>query len=142
MENNETQSNERDSSGWWWALMILLTIAILAVTILVPNFLKARAGGKYTECLSNLKNIGMALEMYADENEKNYPTSLTLLTPDYLHTIPTCPSSWTNRRYIDSYRVSKDFKAYTYYCIGDNHSTVHLDKNYPQYNSIDGLIAK
>ena len=121
---------------------IVFTITTLAATILVPNFLKARVGGKYSECQSNLKNIGTVLEMYADENEKNYPPALTMLTHDYLQTISTCPSSRTNQGYIDSYRVSKDFKAYTFYCQGDNHSAVGVDKNFPQYNSKEGPIYK
>ncbi len=132
----------------------LLGIFILFVGglayILVPNYFRAKSAGLYTGCQSNCKNIGAALKIYADDNKGSYPAKLQMLTPDYLRTIPTCSGYETKieliRRkrptYCDSYTVSDDFRAYTFYCGSMDHHLVGVPDNYPQYNSQNGLIPK
>lgn len=141
MGYQETRDDETASGGNWWIMWLFLAVVAGAAMFLVPNYLRARVSGQFTACQSNCKNIGTALEIYADANGKNYPRSLTMLTPDYLLTIPTCPSSRTNRGYIDSYLVNDDFKAYTVYCQGRNHMEVARYENYPQYNSREGIVG-
>ncbi len=141
MGYRETQNNETNTGGNWWILWGFILIVIGAAVFLVPNYLRARVDGQFTHCQSNCKNIGTALEIYADANDKNYPRSLTMLTPDYLQAIPTCASSRTNQGYIDSYQVSDDFKAYTLYCMGKNHMEVARHENFPQYNSREGIVG-
>lgn len=54
-------------------LVVIAIIAILAA-ILFPVFAKARQRAKESSCLSNLKQIGMAVNMYAGDNDENvYP---------------------------------------------------------------------
>jgi prepilin-type N-terminal cleavage/methylation domain-containing protein/prepilin-type processing-associated H-X9-DG protein len=61
-------------------LVVIAIIAILAA-ILFPVFAQAKAAAKTTVCLSNMNQIGLALQMYASENEdtmfyrSNWPTS-------------------------------------------------------------------
>ena len=139
----EREYNGDHGAGWWWALFIFLSVIAALAYILIPNFLRARAGGNYNHCQSNLKNIGTALEMYSEKNNKLYPPSLSMLTPDYLKTIPTCPSGkLKSGGYAATYHVSSDGKAYSFYCGGVNHSNVGAGKNYPQYNSYTGLMPK
>jgi prepilin-type N-terminal cleavage/methylation domain-containing protein/prepilin-type processing-associated H-X9-DG protein len=52
-------------------LVVIAIIAILAA-ILFPVFAKAREAARSTSCLSNLKQLGLAVQMYAGENE-GYP---------------------------------------------------------------------
>jgi len=52
-------------------LVVIAIIAILAA-ILFPVFARARAKGQQTQCLSNLKQITMALQMYASDNDSRY----------------------------------------------------------------------
>lgn len=64
------------SSGFT-LIELMIVIAILAA-ILVPNFIRARAQGQFTACKSNLKNVGVALEMYSSDHAgvdaaANYP---------------------------------------------------------------------
>ncbi len=47
-------------------LVVIAIIAILAA-ILFPVFARARAKARQTSCLSNLKQIGLAMTMYADD---------------------------------------------------------------------------
>lgn len=49
-------------------LVVIAIIAILAA-ILFPVFAKARARAQRTQCASNLKQIGTAINMYGDDND-------------------------------------------------------------------------
>ncbi len=53
-------------------LVVIAIIAILAA-ILFPVFAQAREKARQTSCLSNMKQIGLALKMYADDYEGVYP---------------------------------------------------------------------
>ncbi len=124
-------------------LIIAITIITLIIVIFfLPRQNRARSSGQYTQCQSNCKNMGTALELYAKDHKGNFPEKLEMLVPDYLRAIPTCASSRTNKDYIFSYRCSPNHDAYTFYCAGHNHKWVGVGKNYPQYNSREGLIAK
>ena len=45
------------------------------------------------QCQFNLKSIAGAIEMYSMDHSNHYPKSLAALTPDYLKSVPSCPSS-------------------------------------------------
>ncbi len=53
-------------------LVVIGIIAILAAMIF-PVFSRARAKARETQCLSNLKQIGAAIEMYAADYDDLYP---------------------------------------------------------------------
>ncbi len=53
-------------------LVVIAIIAILAA-ILFPVFAQARDKARATSCLSNMKQIGMALVMYGEDNEGWFP---------------------------------------------------------------------
>lgn len=115
-------------------------VALLAA-ILVPNFIRARAQGQFTACKSNLKNIGTALEMWSTDNSGRYPTDLRLLTPNYLRSIPTCASASLDT-YSRGFVSASHPDAYTVVCTGQNHRAVDAGTNFPQYNSVQGLVEK
>jgi|LSQX01.1.fsa_nt_gb prepilin-type N-terminal cleavage/methylation domain-containing protein/prepilin-type processing-associated H-X9-DG protein len=53
-------------------LVVIAIIAILAA-ILFPVFARARAKARQTSCLSNVKQISLALMMYAQDYDERYP---------------------------------------------------------------------
>ncbi len=54
---------------------LLVVIAIISVltAILLPVFFSVRGRARQTACVSNLRQIGMAISMYADDSDDLYP---------------------------------------------------------------------
>ena len=71
-----------------WCIGLLMLGGLGA--LLVPNFIRCSCQGPLTACKSNLKNIGIALEMYSTDHSGKYPGSLSALVPEYLKQIPVC----------------------------------------------------
>jgi prepilin-type N-terminal cleavage/methylation domain-containing protein/prepilin-type processing-associated H-X9-DG protein len=53
-------------------LVVMAIIGILAA-ILLPVLSRAKESGRSTACVSNLHQIGLALQMYVDENKNTLP---------------------------------------------------------------------
>ena len=62
-------------------LVVIAIIAILA-SLLLPALARAKSKGQGIKCISNLKQIGIALRIWTDENEDKYPVC------DYKKTAP------------------------------------------------------
>jgi prepilin-type N-terminal cleavage/methylation domain-containing protein/prepilin-type processing-associated H-X9-DG protein len=54
-------------------LLVVISIIAILLAILIPSLSKAREKVKDTACKSNLKNVGLALLMYLDANERKLP---------------------------------------------------------------------
>jgi len=55
-------------------LVVIAIIAILAA-ILFPVFAQAREKARQSTCLSNMKQIGLAITMYIEDYDQTYPTA-------------------------------------------------------------------
>jgi len=137
-------ASRRSASGFTLVeIMIVIAIIAILAAILVPNFIRARAQGQATACKSNLKNIGTALEMYSTDNSGRFPTNPSTLTPNYLKSIPTCPSVGTVSYTTAGFTSVSVPDAYTVVCSGaSNHSGAGYGANYPQYTSTQGLVER
>jgi prepilin-type N-terminal cleavage/methylation domain-containing protein len=95
-------------------LVVIAIIAILAA-MLLPALARAKAAGKSIACVNNLRQLDLALRMYADDSNSTYP--------------PRSDSDrWTDRLY-------KDYGNNTnvLICPSDPNPT-----NYPAANVADG----
>jgi hypothetical protein len=55
-------------------LVVVLIIGILAA-LLLPALAKSKTAAKRAKCTSNLKQVGLVLEMYTSDNQDEYPCS-------------------------------------------------------------------
>ncbi len=159
---SEIYQEEQNKQGFDWGFwMVVAFFMFILFLILAPNFLTSRHGSPYTQCQSNLKNIGTALEMYSTDNQGRYPRTLSQLTPDYLKIVPTCSAAGMDtysRSFESFYGPENKIDSYTVFCMGDFHqwtkayylyiipyrtkSGLNIPRNFPQYNSTEGLVPK
>ena len=78
--------------------MIVIAIIGILAAIAVPNFNRARAQAKKKACVSNMKTIEGAVELYLMEQSVAQGTQVTVATltgQGFLKTPPKCPSAGT-----------------------------------------------
>jgi prepilin-type N-terminal cleavage/methylation domain-containing protein/prepilin-type processing-associated H-X9-DG protein len=75
-------------------LLVVIGIIALLIAILLPSLAKARAAARDVACLSNLKQIGVAFQIYGNDFKGVWPKPATPLTS---------PARWWHKDYI--YRV-------------------------------------
>jgi len=54
-------------------LLVVISVISLLMAILLPALGKARASAKRVHCMSNLKQIGVAMQSYLDDNRDIFP---------------------------------------------------------------------
>ncbi len=96
-EKQEYNSNNRESGHRRFTLIeLLVVIAIIAILagLLLPVLSHARNRAKQTHCVNNMKQLGISLIIYRDENDNNSSPWLSTLYPDYMPTTDCyhCPS--------------------------------------------------
>src|ERR1051325_5356600 len=71
-------------------LLVVIAIIALLAALLLPTFGRVKESGRATACLSNLHQIGTALQLYVGDNrnrlpfmrDKSFSTTNDLPTPD------------------------------------------------------------
>ncbi|MCE5199475.1 MAG: DUF1559 domain-containing protein [Armatimonadota bacterium] len=63
-------------------LVVVLIISILGAVVF-PVIVKAKETAKISECLSNMRQIGIGLHMYVDDYNSRFPAAVPYGSPDY-----------------------------------------------------------
>jgi prepilin-type N-terminal cleavage/methylation domain-containing protein len=90
------QSSLRILSSGFTLIELLVVIAIIAILagLLFPVLNNARAKGRETACMANLKQLGLGINLYKGDNNDKDVGWISLLSPDYVKTTRSfqCPS--------------------------------------------------
>jgi prepilin-type N-terminal cleavage/methylation domain-containing protein/prepilin-type processing-associated H-X9-DG protein len=84
------EMNKASRQGGFTLIELLVVIAIIAIlaAILFPVFSQAREKAKQSTCQSNLKQIGLAIRMYAEDYDDFMPFTMNAkgdtMWPDYV----------------------------------------------------------
>jgi type II secretory pathway pseudopilin PulG len=87
-------------------MLVVLAILALLMAILFPVFARVRAEARRTACISNLRQIGMALAMYREDYEE-LPQLLSSLTRGYVSApaLLVCPNDPRRGQFAGNVRL-------------------------------------
>ena len=107
-------------------LVVIAIIAILAA-ILFPVFARAREQARKSSCLSNLKQMGLATQMYVQDYDETLPR----------YSVATSPTAyWPNL--IDPYVKNRQI----WFCPSYERSVTNPSANASTYGTNYGIIGK
>ncbi len=77
-------SSMRSKKSGFTLIELLVVIAIIAIlaAILFPVFAKARENARRTQCVSNVRQLGMSWMMYVQDNDEQFPPTNSPNPPD------------------------------------------------------------
>lgn len=70
-------------------LLVVIAIVAILAALIFPVFARARGKARETQCASNLKQLGLAIEMYASDHDDLFPFAVD--APD-----SHCPEIWAS----------------------------------------------
>jgi len=132
-------------------LLVVISIIALLIALLLPSLNEAKQQALQLQCLNNLRQIGLAMVSYAQENDGFYPSKAIpgiagASTFNWVGKAGTLPAYNTNRgadvRHLNPYlyngRLPRDAEVPVARCPNDNIGTpefVIYDRNGSSYTS-------
>jgi len=92
------KENKNNQTGFTLVeIMIVVAVVAILLSIVIPNYIKARQTGERQVCIANLKQIESAKVTYALETPSVGTSEMLMgsLVPDYIKTTPECPLAGT-----------------------------------------------
>src|SRR2546429_6669246 len=91
-KENHPDGSRRSSGFTLIELLVVIAIIAILAALLFPVFAQARAKARQTTCVSNLKQVGLAINMYLSDYDETFPWSTS-----------GSQSGWTWYQSIDPY---------------------------------------
>src|SRR5688500_4065280 len=76
-------------------LLVVIGIIAVLISILLPALSRARESAYTTQCLSNLRQVGLYLNLYANEHKGFLPPQV----PSYIRGMPAVTRDYIDQRY-------------------------------------------
>lgn len=87
-----TSSARGDDDGFTLIeLLVVITIIAILLGLLLPALSRAKEQARLTQCLGNLRQIGMGMTMYIDDNNRRFPVAFLENTNARAHPYPVSP---------------------------------------------------
>lgn len=120
--------------------VIGIGLFLLMMLGLTPVMIKAYHQKRLTQCKTNLRDLGKAMEKYSNDWDGHYPTELEKLVPKYIAEVPTCPNSGSRYQLLVGLGApgnEANFDEYfDLYCEGRHHEEAGLGKDQPSFDPL------
>jgi len=132
---NYSATKRRSNSFTLVELLVVIAIISILAALLMPVLAAAKERAKATQCLSNERQIGYGMEMFADESDGLYPESGAEIQWDPVNVDPvTHTTSWMEQIFdyiqnINVYHCPKDLLSPYSYFNGARAACVDVSSN-------------